>query len=189
MGKFAGVYGCRVDGTPFNDEFNLDYYRQQLVAAGYNPHGNEILICGKTGKRMPVEIFIGPTFYQRLKHMVDDKMHCRGKGPINYLIGQPTGGKRKDGGGKIGEMEADCLRAHGCAHFMNERMFVCSDENYCYVCDECNRIATVNETNGIFECRLCSNYSKFSQIPFGKSWKSFHQELSAAGIEMRYITE
>ena len=110
---------------------------------------------GFTGKKMEVMIFLGPTFYQRLKHMVDDKMHSRGRGPTQILTRQPTEGRSRDGGLRFGEMERDCMISHGAARFLKERLFEVSDKYTMHICETCGLICQSNLTEQKFECTVC----------------------------------
>jgi len=100
---------------------------QQLKGLGCNSHGNETMYSGITGEKYKAKIFLVPTFYQRLKHMVDDKIHARGRGKRNALTNQPNDGRINGGGLRVGEMEKDSFNAHGVPYVINERMCVSSD--------------------------------------------------------------
>jgi len=101
--KEGAIAGHFVDGTPFND-YDTRALPELLTKLGYSPHGTETMYCGMTGRKMDAQIFIGPTYYIRLKHMVDDKVHGRARGPRQALTRQPLEGRSRDGGLKIGEI-------------------------------------------------------------------------------------
>ena len=126
--------------------------------------GFETMYNGHTGRRLTAMIFLGPTYYQRLKHMVDDKIHSRGRGPVQILTRQPAEGRSRDGGLRFGEMERDCMIAHGAAHFLKERLFDQSDAYRIHVCEKCGLIAIANLKKNSFECRGCKNKTDIVQV-------------------------
>ena len=129
MGKAGCHIGSFGDSTPYND-CSVEDIAKVLEESGMERYGNEIMYNGRTGEQIKTEIFIGPTYYQRLKHMVTDKVHSRGSnGPIVMLTRQPSEGRARSGGLRLGEMERDCFIAHGTSIFLAERMLHVSD-NY-----------------------------------------------------------
>jgi DNA-directed RNA polymerase II subunit RPB2 len=125
-GKICTEKGSLGDGTPYS-HLPLGNLREQLLSIGMHPYGNEILYNGQTGEMMEAEIFMGPTYYQRFKHRVEDKINYRSTGPRTLLTHQPLEGRANDGGLRIGEMERDSLIAHGISNFLNESMTLRSD--------------------------------------------------------------
>jgi DNA-directed RNA polymerase I subunit RPA2 len=139
-GKSGALHGLSQDSTPFkfNEEDRaVDYFGHQLMKAGFNYHGNEPMYSGITGKELAADIYIGVVYYQRLRHMVNDKYQVRTTGPINRMTNQPVKGRKKGGGIRVGEMERDALLAHGTAFLLQDRLLNCSDYQICYVCREC----------------------------------------------------
>lgn len=112
----------------------VEHISNDLHRLGYQKRGNETMYNGWTGRKMETRIFLGPTYYQRLKHMVDDKIHGRSKGPLQILTRQPTEGRSRHGGLRFGEMERDCMVSHGAARFLKERLFDVSDRYSVHVC-------------------------------------------------------
>jgi len=131
---------------------------------------------------------LGPTYYQRLKHMVGDKMHSRGRGPVQILTRQPTEGRSRDGGLRFGEMERDCMISHGAARFLKERTMDVSDKYRVFVCDLCGLIAEARLNDNYFKCRNCNENSRISQVNIPYASKLLFQELMALMIAPRITT-
>ena len=140
--------------------------------------GFERMYNGHTGRPLTAMIFLGPTYYQRLKHMVDDKIHSRGRGPVQILTRQPAEGRSRDGGLRFGEMERDCMIAHGAANFLKERLFDQSDAYRVHVCETCGLIAIANLKKNSFECRGCKNKTDIVQVSFQIVFKRFWRSCS-----------
>src|SRR5271155_5312049 len=119
------------------DDTPADYFGQQLLAAGYNYHGNEPMYSGVTGREFAADIYLGVVYYQRLRHMVNDKFQVRTTGQVNALTGQPIKGRSKGGGIRVGEMERDSLIAHGAAFLLQDRLMNCSDAQRAWICRTC----------------------------------------------------
>ncbi|GAU26902.1 hypothetical protein TSUD_03050 [Trifolium subterraneum] len=188
MGKVAAHMGKEGDATPFTD-VTVDNISKALHKCGYQMRGFETMYNGHTGRRLSAMIFLGPTYYQRLKHMVDDKIHSRGRGPVQILTRQPAEGRSRDGGLRFGEMERDCMIAHGAAHFLKERLFDQSDAYRVHVCERCGLIAIANLKKNSFECRGCKNKTDIVQVYIPYACKLLFQELMAMAIAPRMLTK
>ncbi len=114
-----------------------------------------------SGKRLQNLIFIGPIYYQRLRHLVDDKMYARPRGPVVAITRQPTHGRSRAGGLRFGEMERDCIISHGISNFLRERLFLVSDLFRIYVCSGCGLMAVGNTQKNKYECTLCKKVASF----------------------------
>lgn len=188
----AGKVGCFdgkiKDSTAFNQSktHNQDIYNA-LHKMGFQRHGNEILINGMTGKMMEHAIFMGPTYYQRLKHMVDDKIHSRGRGPVQVLTRQPVEGRSRDGGLRTGEMERDAIISHGASSFLKDRLFTQSDAYRIFVCKKCGLMAIGDMKNNRYMCKACLIPNVVQvEIPFAT--KLLFQELVSVGVTPRIMT-
>ncbi|KAL8434519.1 hypothetical protein Efla_000035 [Eimeria flavescens] len=188
LGKTAAIIGGEGDATPFND-YTVSWIAGELHRLGFERHGNERLYHGHTGLPMPSLIFIGPTYYQRLKHMVDDKIHARARGPVAALTRQPMEGKSREGGLRFGEMERDCMISHGAARMLKERLFDQSDAYRIHCCDICGTICVADLQRLAFECRLCGNSNKISQVYIPYACKLLLQELMSMCIYPKLVLQ
>ena len=175
LGKSSCLGGFLGDATAFQNNDIHDYARL-MEKYNYNEWGNEILYSGITGEQLKTSIFIGPTYYQRLKIMVADKMHSRGKGPLQALNRQPAAGRSNNGGLRIGEMERDSILAHGISDFLNESMMERSDKYSMNIDNRTGLISNGEESDNIVNL----------QIPY--SMKLLLQELQSMSIAPRLIT-
>ena len=187
MGKILVELGLFGDGTSFED-FSVEFLRKELLKLNYECNGNELLYNGTTGEQLETSIFIGPCFYQRLKHMVIDKQHSRSIGPMVNLTRQPAEGRSRDGGLRFGEMERDCMVSHGASRFTKERVYDVSDKFVVYACNECGKFAAYNHKKGIYNCKMCSNTTNFSEIQMPYACKLLFQELITMNVMPRIIT-
>lgn len=193
VGKVSAIRGHETDGTPFND-IRVESIKDELEKLGFERNGREFLYNGMTGRKMNTEIFIGPTYYQRLKHMVSDKIHSRARGPVTLLTHQPLEGRSRDGGLRFGEMERDCVIAHGVSSFLHERMMYTADAHRVFVCDDCGLFAqrkkTPNSTfregpNDVYWCPACKNSTRVSKVMIPYAFKLLLQEFMAMSIAPR----
>lgn len=165
IGKLAALKGHTEDATPFT-RFNMDIKAKDMHDCGYQKYGNEAMFNPYSGNKMEALIFIGPIYYQRLRHLVDDKMYARSRGPVVALTRQPTHGRSRAGGLRFGEMERDCIISHGISRFLRERTFLVSDRFRIHVCSSCGLMAIANIEKGEYKCRNCSMvYLTFNSGP------------------------
>jgi DNA-directed RNA polymerase beta subunit len=189
LGKMGRELGCLGDGSPFNNVTLEGLTKIMRDDLGLEPAGNEVLYNGFTGRQMETSIFMGPCFYQRLRHCSADKMHSRSSGPLVMLTRQPAEGRAREGGLRFGEMERDCVAAHGITEFTKERFMECSDLFRCWSCQDCGLIAVVNPKEGIWSCKGCGNTTNFSAIEIPYAYKLLLQELETMCISSRIITQ
>ncbi|PIL31811.1 DNA-dependent RNA polymerase [Ganoderma sinense ZZ0214-1] len=187
LSKLATLIGNEGDATPFTD-LTVESVSQFLRQKGYQSRGLEVMYHGHTGRKLQAQVYLGPTYYQRLKHMVDDKIHSRARGPVQILTRQPVEGRSRDGGLRFGEMERDCMISHGVAAFLKERLFEASDAYRLHVCDICGLTAIANLKKQTFECRACKNKTACSQIYIPYAAKLLFQELQSMNIAARLYT-
>ena len=210
LGKTCLIYGGFGDCTAFiNKGPKHEIYGNLLRNIGYNSSGNEILYNGETGEQLKMEVFIGPCYYMRLKHMVKDKINFRAQGPRTVLTRQTVQGRANDGGLRIGEMERDSIIAHGATQFLKESMLVRGDNYYMAICNNTGTIAIYNESKNIFispyadgpikfkdninndkNIEVMTKYGRsFSIVRVPYTFKLLMQELQTMNIQMRVITE
>ncbi len=187
LGKVLLELGLIGDGTSFG-EYSINDICKELQKNNFESHGNEILYNGMTGEQLETEIFIGPAFYQRLKHMVADKEHSRSIGPMVVLTRQPAEGRSRDGGLRFGEMERDCMVSHGASRFTIDRLYHASDSYTVHTCQKCGLIAVFNSEKKINMCKTCSNTTHFNKINMPYACKLLFQELITMNIAPRIIT-
>jgi len=188
LGKVLLDLGLFGDGTSFNN-LSVKTISEELLNLGYEAHGNEVMMNGMTGEQLETSIFIGPVFYQRLKHMVNDKQHSRSIGPMVGLTRQPAEGRSRDGGLRFGEMERDATVANGMSRFTRGRMYDCSDKFKMYVCNNCGLTAAFNNEKGIHHCKSCDNFNNFSLVELPYACKLLFQELTSMNVVPRIMTE
>ena len=188
LGKVLVELGLFGDGTSFGN-MDISMLSQKLLELGYEAHGNELLYNGLTGEQIECSVFMGPVFYQRLKHMVNDKQHSRSIGPMVNLTRQPAEGRSRDGGLRFGEMEKDAMVSHGAARFTRGRMYDSSDKYSVFVCKKCGLIASYNDQLHIHHCRTCDNRVDFSYVEIPYACKLLFQELTTMNVVPRMMTE
>lgn len=192
LGKASCASRTEIDGTPFS-EIDPEKAEKILEENGFNKYGLETMYSGITGEKIECQIFIGPLYYLRLKHLSSDKIGARSTGGIVATTRQPVEGKNRGGGAKIGEMERDCLIAHGAARYLKEKLLDNSDAYECYVCDKCGMLAErmkkKDNTYYItdhdkFICRNCNNKTEISKVRIPYAYKLFIQYLQTIGCNM-----
>ena len=188
LGKVLIQLGLFGDGTCFGD-LDISTIKSELQKCNYESNGNEILYNGLTGEEFESSIFIGPAFYQRLKHMVSDKQHSRSIGPMVNLTRQPAEGRSRDGGLRFGEMERDCMASHGAARFVKERLYDSSDSFSVYICNKCGLIASFNNNKHIHLCKTCQNRTDFKYVEIPYACKLMMQELISMNIAPRILSK
>jgi DNA-directed RNA polymerase II subunit RPB2 len=188
LGKVLVELGLFGDGTSFGD-LSVGEISRKLLELGYEAHGNELMHNGFTGEQIECSVFIGPVFYQRLKHMVNDKAHSRSIGPMVNLTRQPAEGRSRDGGLRFGEMERDCTISHGASRFTRGRIYDASDKYAVHVCNQCGLIAAFNDKMQIHKCRTCDNRVNFSYVEIPYACKLAFQELISMNVVPRLITD
>jgi DNA-directed RNA polymerase II subunit RPB2 len=209
-GKACAMYGSYGDCTAYNNNGSkIGVFGEMLTKVGYHSSGNEVLYNGMTGEQLETEIFIGPNYYMRLKHMVKDKINYRALGPRTALTRQPVSGRANDGGLRVGEMERDSIISHGATEFLRESMMERGDKYKMAICNVSGMMAIYNPAKNVFLSPMADGPIKYSgsidtnihidtiskfgrnfsivEVPY--SLKLLMQELLAINVSMRIITE
>jgi DNA-directed RNA polymerase subunit B' len=178
-GKVAALSGRYIDGTTFSSENEADI-RKELLCHGFKENGTEVMYDGVSGKQYLAKIYVGSMYYFKLKHMVANKLHSRARGPIQLLTRQPTEGRAKEGGLRLGEMEKDTFVAHGASLLLKERFD--SDKTVVPICSECGMIAVRDRFKNRSYCTLCGDNVEIHNIEISYAFKLLLDELKTLGI-------
>mmetsp|Transcript_7742 Transcript_7742/g.23169 ORF Transcript_7742/g.23169 Transcript_7742/m.23169 type:complete len:208 (+) Transcript_7742:1-624(+) len=183
-GKAAVFDGKLKDGTCFAGD-SVEGLCKILTEHGFSYSGKDYLTCGQSGEPLQAYIFMGPVYYQKLKHMVMDKMHARARGPRVVLTRQPTEGRSRDGGLRLGEMERDCLVAHGASRLILERLMYSSDQFTVHVCSKCGLLGYYDHREERGMCSKCGKSEQVKPVKIPYACKLLFQELQSMNIVPR----
>ncbi|HDI86158.1 MAG TPA: DNA-directed RNA polymerase subunit B, partial [Candidatus Korarchaeota archaeon] len=187
-GKVGALEGRFIDGTPFAKEPVGDLM-EALRRLGFEYTGEEIMYDGRTGKMLRAPVFVGVSFYQRLKHMVRDKIHARSRGQVQILTRQPVEGRARGGGLRLGEMEGEVLISHGAAAMLRDRYVEHSDKTIVYVCKRCGSLAFYNAITSQFFCPRCQDAVEVRPLITAHATRLLIQELTSGLIDVRLDVE
>jgi len=175
-GKVGALSGRYIDGTPFHSEPE-DELRKELLTLGFRENGTETMYNGRTGEMYKAKIFVGDMYYLKLKHMVANKIHARARGPIQLLTRQPTEGRAKEGGLRLGEMEKDTFVAHGASLLLKERFD--SDKTTVPICEQCGLIAIHDEHKNKNYCPICGDNVEITNVEISYAFKLILDEFKS----------
>ncbi len=178
-GKTGALSGRNVDATTFSAEPE-EALRRELLSLGFREDGTEIMYNGMTGEQFKARIFVGDMYYLKLKHLVANKLHSRALGPIQLLTRQPTEGRAKEGGLRLGEMEKDTFVAHGASLLLKERFD--SDKTLVPICEGCGMVAVYDSFRDKKFCTVCGENTEINNIEISYAFKLIMDEFKSMGI-------
>ncbi|MFA9516842.1 DNA-directed RNA polymerase subunit B [Halopenitus sp. H-Gu1] len=187
-GKVGSLRGERVDGTPFQGEDEPEL-RGSLEENGFKSSGKEVMYSGVTGEKIEAEIFVGTIFYHKLYHMVSNKLHARSRGPVQVLTRQPTEGRAREGGLRVGEMERDTVIGHGAAMVLNERLLESSDAENVYISEETGLVAVEDREQRRVYDPVTGDEDDIHELEVSYAFKLLLDEMIALGIRPKLELE
>ena len=187
-GKAASLRGTIADGSAFLGE-KFDSIKGILEQHGFKHSGKETMYDGRTGKKFPADVYMGVVYYQKLHHMVADKIHSRARGQVQMLTKQPTEGRARGGGLRFGEMERDCLIAYGASMMLKDRLLEESDKAEINVCERCGLLSYYDVKQRRFICRVCGEKAKISSVVIAYAFKLLLQEMMSLNVAPRLLAK
>ncbi|MFQ5920616.1 MAG: DNA-directed RNA polymerase subunit B, partial [Nitrososphaerales archaeon] len=187
-GKAASLGGHLVDGTAFVGD-KIDDIKSAIEKYGFEYTGKEAMYDGRTGRKFPMDVFMGVVYYQKLHHMVADKIHSRARGQVQMLTKQPTEGRARGGGLRFGEMERDCLIAYGASMMLKDRLLEESDKTEIYACERCGLLAFYDIKQRRYVCRVCGDKAKVSSVTIAYAFKLLLQEMMSLNVAPRLLVK